>query len=349
MGIRRNTIFKLKIDVKIENYQRQYLTSTHYELWDTFVDNSPQSTIYGKSWYLEALQCPFQILVVIENQQILAGLVLTKDGRKNFANPYLGKYLGIYYANFKGTAYNQETKRRKVTDLLLTEIIKLPTFNYFFHPQFTTYLPFYLKNFESRPRYSYWINLKDQSLAAIRAKFHSKLRSEIKLAQQQNFQITLDVPVDTFVSICQQTFLQKGAKFPFAQSFLHNYCQELLARKVLQISGIKDQQGRVMAVVGILRTPQTSTLILSGFDKRIIQRGANEMLIYHGIQVAKQQSDFFDFEGSMIPAIESFYRKFGGDYTLYLNIYKNSTREFFFQKLRTLYQKIKGQRSSNLL
>lgn len=328
--------------MKIENYQRQYLTSTHYALWDTFVDNSPQSTIYGKSWYLAALQCPFQILVILANQQILAGLVLTKDGRNHFANPYLGKYLGIYYANFKGTAYNQETKRRKLTDLLLAEITKLPTFNYFFHPQFATYFPFYINNFESRPRYSYWINLKDQSLVEITAKFHSKLRSEIKLAEQQKFKITTDISLDIFVNTCQQTFLQKGAKFPFKLSFLRNYCEKLLERKVLQMSGIKDQQGRIMAVVGILKTPQTSTLILSGFDKRIIQRGVNELLLYHCIQVAKKQANFFDFEGSMIPTIESFYRKFGGDYTPYLNIYKNSTRQFLLEKLRFWYRKIRS-------
>lgn len=328
--------------MKIENCQLQYLTPRDYPLWDTFLDNSPQSTIYGKSWYVAILQCPFQILAVVENEQILAGIVLTKDGRNHFANPYLGKYLGIYFANFKGTTYNQETKRRKVTNLLLTELTKLPTFNYFFHPQFTTYFPFYLKKFDSRLRYSYWINLKDQSLATITAKFHTKLRSEIKFSEQKNFQITAAISIDTFVHICQQTFLQKGAKFPFAISFLRNYCQELVTRGILQLTGIKDAQGRVMAVIGVLRTPQTSTLILSGFDKSIMQRGVNEYLIYDSIQRAKAQSDFFDFEGSMIPEVESFYRKFGGEYTPYLTIYKNSTKQFLLNKLRFWYSSIRN-------
>lgn len=329
--------------MKIENCQLQYLTAANYSWWDDFVENSPQSTIYGKSWYLEeALQCSFQILVVVENEQILAGIVLTKDGRNHFANPYLGKYLGIYFANFNGTTYNKETKQRKVTKLLLTELTKLPTFNYFFHPRFITYFPFHLANFENRLRYSYWMNLKAQSLADIKAKFHTKLRSEIKFAEQQNFQITEAVSVDTFVAICRQTFLQKGAKFPFAISFLTNYCEKLVAKRILQLTGIQDEQGRVMAVVGVLRTPQTSTLILSGFDKHIIQRGANEYLIYDCIQRAKTQSDFFDFEGSMIREIESFYRKFGGEYTPYLNIYKNSTKQFLLNKLRSWYSSIRN-------
>ena len=328
--------------MKIENCQLQYLTLTDYPLWDTFIDNSPQSTIYGKSWYIGTLDCPFQILAVVANQQILAGIILTKDSRDHFANPYLGKYLGVYYADFKGTTYNQETKRRKVTNLLLTELIKLPTFNYFFHPQFTTYFPFYLKNFDNRLRYSYWINLKDQSLATIRAKFHTKVRSEIKFAGQQDFQITTAISIDTFVHICQQTFLQKGTKFPFSISFLRNYCEQLVPKKILQLTGVKDEKGRVMAVIGILRTPQTSTLILSGFDKSIMQRGANEYLIDDAIQRAKKYADCFDFEGSMIPEIEAFYRKFGGEYTPYLTIYKNSTKQFLLNKLRAWYSSIRN-------
>ena len=327
--------------MKIENCQLHYLTTTEYSLWDDFLASSPQSTIYGQSWYLEILQCPFQILVVIEKEQILAGIVLTKDGRENFANPYLCKYLGVYYKDFDGTTYNQETKRRKLTNLLLTEITQKATFNYFFHPQFTTYFPFYVKHFESRLRYSYWINLKAQSLTQIRANFHSKLRSEIKFAEQQSFSITKDVSLAVFINTCQKTFLQKGDKFPFSITFLHNYCQQLLDRKALQISGIKDQEGRVMAVIGILVTSQTNTLILSGFDKHLIKRGANEYLVYHCIQQAKQQADFFDFEGSMIPAIEAFYRKFGGAYVPYLNIYKNSTRQFLLEKLRFWYRQLR--------
>ena len=328
--------------MKIENYKLQYLSATEYPLWDDFVESSPQNTIYGKSWYLKILKCPFQILAVRSNQQILGGLVLTKNIRNQFANPLLGKYLGVYYTPFSGTTYNQETNRRKITNLLLTELTKITSFNYFFHPQFATYFPFYLKDFDSRLRYSYWINLKDQTFEVISAKFHGKLRSEIKFAHQQNFQLTQAISVDTFVRICRQTFLQKDAKFPFSTTFLKNYCQQLLDKKVLQLNGIKDKEGRVMAVVGILMTPKVSTLILSGFDKQIIQRGANECLIAHCIQQAKKQSDFFDFEGSMIPAIESFYRKFGGDYTPYLNIYKNSTREFLVEKLQSWYREFRN-------
>lgn len=314
--------------------QLQYLTPTQYTLWDDFVEQSPQGAIYAKSWYFQALQCPFQLLAVMDEETIVAGIALTKNGRGDYANPYMGKYLGIYYSDFEGNAYTQETKRRKATELLLRELVKLPTFDYFFHPNFETYLPFYKKDFDNRLRYSYWIPLKSQSLAAIEKKFYTKLRSKIKFAQKQNYQLTTDLDITSFYSICQQTFLQKNTKFPFTQSFFEYYCQHLVDLKILKLIGVKNKEGHIMAAIGLLMTRKVTTLILSGIDRNNIQRGANELLLYEGIRLAKEQSDWFDFEGSMITEIESFYRQFGGDYRPYMTIYKTSTKQFLMGQVK---------------
>jgi len=315
------------------NLQLQYLPKERYPLWDTFVKSSPQSTIYGQTWYLAILQCPFSILAVFQNQTIIAGIVLTKNGKNDYANPYLGKYLGVYFANFSGNVYHQETKRRKATRLLLSELTNLPSFDYFFHPQFATYLPFYELGFENKVRYSYWVDLR-QPMAKIEGQFNGKLRSEIRFAQQQDYLISDTITISDFVNICQQTFLQKGAKFPFTIPWLTTYCQQLIDQKAIRIVGVQNEKAQWMAAAAILITKDTATLILSGLDKKNIRRGANELLIYNCIKAAKEQVDFFDFEGSMISEIESFYRKFGGAFIPYLVIYKQTIWKFIYEKLR---------------
>ncbi len=322
--------------------QLQYLKAAQYKLWDDFVERSPQGAIYAKSWYLQALQCPFQLLVVLEEEAIIAGIALTKNGRGDYANPYLGKYLGVYYTHFDGNEYTQETKRRKATQLLLSALTKLPSFDYFFHPNFTTYLPFYKQDFDNRLRYSYWIHLKPQSLADIEAQFHSKLRSEIKFAQKQKYQLTTDIDIPSFYEICEQTFLQKGIKFPFTIAFFEHYCQSLMDLGILKLMGIQNESGQLMAAIGLLVTPKVTTLILSGIDKNHIQRGANELLIKKGLRLAKEQSDWFDFEGSMIPEIESFYRKFGGAYKPYMTIFKVSATQLLIGQLRKWVSRRRG-------
>jgi len=61
----------------------------------------------------------------------------------------------------------------------------------------------------------------------------------------------------------------------------------------------------------------------------------NEVLIHEGILWAdKTGLKCFDFEGSMIPAVESFYRQFGGKLQPYHLIWKKSRK----RKLRKLKQ-----------
>ena len=329
--------------MKIENCQLHYLKPIEFPLWDDFVADSPQGCIYGNSWYLKALQKKVNILTVKEGNRIHAGIILTKNRRETYANPYLCKHLGVYYADFKGTNYNIETKRRKVTDLLLTELTKLPSFDYFFHPTFNTYLPFYYQKFDNRLRYSYWIDFKESSLAIIEANFHTKLRSELKFAEKQNYFLDKTIDFNTCIKLCQTTFIQKGEKFPFSKSFLSAYYRLLREKEVLEIFGLKNKEGEVMAVAALLKYKKVTTLILSGINKAIIERGANEWLIYQCILQAKEQGDAFDFEGSMLPKIESFYRKFGGQYVPYLNIYKNSMRKFLFEQIRDWYHSFKRE------
>lgn len=321
----------------MKNSQLYYLSQQDFGEWDAFLDQSPQSTIYGKSWYLAALQCPFEILVFKEKTTILGGIVLSKNSRSKYANPLLCKYLGVYFAPFEGSPYNQESKRRKVLKQLLQELKKRNSFNYFFHPFFNTYLPFYHENFASQVRYSYWIDLKNQTIEAISAKYHSKLRSELKFAQSQSYQINTALNPAIFIDICKKTFTQKGNKFPFSLTWLSNYLLQLKQQNAIQLIGVQNEKGQVLAVAGLLLGHKTNSLILSGLDKAISARAANEFLIDYCIRFSKERADYFDFEGSMIPAIESFYRKFGGDYLPYLNIYKDSLSAYLFNRLRRTY------------
>jgi len=277
-------------------------------------------------------------LVVREEARIAGGIVLTRNVKNRFGNPLLCKYLGVYFGAFSGSEYNQETKRRKIIQALLIELEKLPDFDYYFHPQFSSFFPFDPK-FENRVRYSYWMRLKDQSADNIQHQFHAKLRSELKFADSQEYELVKNLDFDMFFRICQDSFQQKGNAFPFTHSFLKHYTAHLVKRKALQLYGVKDKAGIIMAVAGILQDQATSTLILSGHNSEKIKRGANEWLIYQCIQQALKTSDYFDFEGSMIPEIESFYRKFGGTFVPYLNVYKNTTRRFFTNRLRSFFKK----------
>ena len=55
------------------------LNMSEYYLWDKFVQESPQGTIFCKTWYLDALAIKYKILVVYEDEVIVAGIILAKN------------------------------------------------------------------------------------------------------------------------------------------------------------------------------------------------------------------------------------------------------------------------------
>ncbi len=321
--------------------QLSYLNEDQFEAWDKFVDQSPQATIYGKSWYLRTLQCSFKILVVKDKKETLGGVVLAKNALGLYANPFLCKYLGVYYKNFKGTGYNAETKRKKISKLLLTELSKIRSFNYFFHPTFKNYLPFYWKQFSSQVFYSYWIDLQHQSLDQVLANAHGKLRAEINFARKREDVIISDIDFEAFYTLCEKSFSQQKKKFPFSNFFLKTYCITLSQRKAFQSFAIKNKEAEIMAVAGLVYDQNATSLLFNGVDRQTIRRGANELLIFECIKFAKIHSAFFDFEGSMLEPIDSFYRKFGGKQVPYYRIYKDNILNFGLAKGIEWYRKFK--------
>ena len=94
--------------------------------------------------------------------------------------------------------------------------------------------------------------------------------------------------------------------------------------------------GDLGAVLGLFYDNRTAYLILNGVTDANGERGVNEELIHEGILWAdKTGLKCFDFEGSMVPSIESFYRQFGGKLTPYNLIWKGSKKK----KLRQLKQR----------
>ena len=62
--------------------------------------------------------------------------------------------------------------------------------------------------------------------------------------------------------------------------------------------------------------------------------------MWHGIQFAATVSMEFDFEGSMIPGIESFFRGFGGNPRTYFRVYRGGIYFRFLNYLKPHIKKI---------
>ncbi|HOK80319.1 MAG TPA: GNAT family N-acetyltransferase, partial [bacterium] len=63
--------------------------------------------------------------------------------------------------------------------------------------------------------------------------------------------------------------------------------------------------------------------LLGGYDESSKHRGAGVLSMWEGIIYAKSLGlKYFDFEGSMVPEIEKYFRGFGGVLTPYFRVNK---------------------------
>lgn len=63
--------------------------------------------------------------------------------------------------------------------------------------------------------------------------------------------------------------------------------------------------------------------IIAGYNKDLAHHGAGAIAIWEAIKYAKSLGlKIFDFEGSMIPQIETYFRGFGGYLETYSSVHK---------------------------
>ena len=66
--------------------------------------------------------------------------------------------------------------------------------------------------------------------------------------------------------------------------------------------------------------------LATGLNRDIFQNGAVQFLMWKTIVDCSSRVNCFDFEGSMIPGVESMFRKFGGIQTPYFNVQRSKNK-----------------------
>ena len=312
-----------------------------YAQWESFVDASPQGSIFAQSWYLDILNVDYTILVVIEKERVVAGIVLAKNEFNTYANPMLDKYLGVLLDVGSPNKHKRESMHYKAMELIAKECKKIKSFDYYFHPSFDNWIPFSWEGFTQRTRYTYRINYRENSLDEIYSAFHNGIvKNNIKKGLRSGAVIEEDIPFEDLWKIVNKTFLRQGSRSPFKKDRLQEYVKELSKRGAFKSFGTYFM-GKCVAAAGIVYEPKSAYFILNGIDIENMPRGANTLMIYEVIKYFNQSCDYFDFEGSMLPGVEPLYRKFGGERVQYMQIWNDNFFNYAKLKAKKIYKRVR--------
>lgn len=313
------------------------LRKEEYDKWNDFVDNSPQGSIYSKSFYLHSVGYLFSIGVVENDSRILAGIILAKNELGVHSNPLFVKYLGILYADTTEVNSKKGRKKYKIDRLIIENLPKRVPISYLFHPKFTNWLNFFWEGYSQVTHYTYQICFSEKH--DFRKLYSIKNSQNIRVAKKNQLNI-VNVELNNFCNIIQKTYEARGKRPPYKKERLVNILTELEKYDCFYYKGISDSDGNIHAVAGIVYDENSANMILNGSDPLYRKYAGNTLVIDHMIEFASMNCKIFDFEGSMHQRIEHFYFGFGGVLTPYYHIWKNNIFTRIYLRLIALVKKL---------
>lgn len=177
--------------------------------------------------------------------------------------------------------------------------------------------PFIWNKFKVVPHFTYVLDL-DAATEAIWEGFSRQHRHHITKAQKDGLEVRRVQDQEVIKNLVLKTLrLKKNINFHCLDKLISFY----VPRNSYALASYKD--GVPIAASLFVYDSSTSYLLLSGYDHENKHHGAGSQVIWEGIKHAKGLGlKYFDFEGSMMPPVERFFRDFGGRLVTYYRINK---------------------------
>jgi CelD/BcsL family acetyltransferase involved in cellulose biosynthesis len=192
------------------------------------------------------------------------------------------------------------------------------------HPDTLSWLPFHRRGFQVEPQISYVIDgLEDldQVWKGISGRTRRVIKSAGKLVEIQH-----DDSADRLTGMVGSTFRRQRLEVPYDPTVLARLVDASLSRERGTVLTAVDGSGRVHASLFCVWDDRRAWYLGGGGDPELRSSGAGSLLMWELMKESAKHVARFDFEGSMIPGVEHYFRKFGGRQETYYTVTKCSNR-----------------------
>ncbi len=276
-------------------------------------------SLFHQPWWLDATCGPGNWRVAVslnedtgEVEGLLPYCIRARYGLKIIAPPPLTPFLGpLLFPREEWNRYKRRSFEEKVIGRLATQLPDLPIIRLKLQYEMWNWLPFRWAGYKQTTLYSYRIkNLDD--VGRIWSDFHSKLRNEINYASRCCEVRQVD-DAELVFRLFEGRFQRKGKKKTFSWNWFAGIDQALTQRQARALFVCYASGDNPIAGAYIAWDTRSAYLLLTGFDEDENVRGATALAIWSSIQFVSGKGLSYDFEGSMLPGVERFFRDFGGD------------------------------------
>ena len=274
------------------------------------------NTVHGDNW---------DVALVVEDNKLVASMPYCynqiKDGI-NITMPLFTLFLGPYIVNDK--VERNVSKINYEMNILANLLKQLPAFKRFgqsWRYNYQNWLPFYWNGFKQTSRYTYVIE-DTGSIEGIWNSFRTEARTEIRRGEKI-FKITENRTNREFYELVCKTWSRQNILPPASFDFydkLINVLKQNNAGKVY----FAEYDNKPISTLLVAWDKLSMYSLVDGTDTDSKYNGAQSYIFWNAIKFASETNKQFDFDGSMVPSIEKYLRKFGGTQRTYFAISKNN-------------------------
>lgn len=298
------------------------------EKYREYVRQTDSLPIFFYDWWLDAVAGVrgWVGILLKEGNDVIAIWPLARKkkwGYWKIVMPPTTPYMGCLYKLPLGLKLHKALSWEfRILETLLDVLPYFDDYHQTFYPYPMNWQPFYWRGFSQTTRYTYRIILKPP-LETIFSEFRPQTRTHIRKASQ-NYTITTDLEAELFYNLNQKTFLHQNISLPYSRVFFIRKDQILVAQKKRKIFFAINPQGQVVAGIYLIWDKFTAYLHMMGSDPNIRGADVGNLLVWEAIRFAKTELgvNCFDFEGSMLQPVCTFFRSFGATPTPYHQITK---------------------------
>lgn len=279
--------------------------------WDRLIKSSPQGFIYSRSFFLDAM-CSWDALIMGDYEYVMPLPIRKKAGFHYIYTPFFTGQLGI-------------TGEQEVSESVCKEFIQaIPSSFSFIDLQLNEYNDITgLENVHVKHRVNYIIAL-NRNYAAIATGYNKDAKKNLRQGIKQELSFADDISLKQVFELYKKAYGHLNKRITEKEyEYFFSACSKAIELNLGFLCGLKNPSGEIVAAAFFAKDDKRIYYLLGAPTAEGKKANATHILIDEVIKKYATTGLVFDFEGSDIPSVANFYKKFGPEKKTYPHIIIN--------------------------
>ncbi len=298
------------------------------------------NSIFEEGWWLDAVAPgQWKELKIEREGDLVARWPIVLYGNK-LKIPKYTQTIGIWLnPNYVKSIADEEDVYLQLIDQLPKDVKA----EWALAPENRFYLPFVWKGFSVSVGATYVIDdLTDTE--AILSQMTDMVRRNIKTAKK-NVIVKESYDIERLIEMSQATYGRQGRAYIVKPKILRRVYEVAKEHNACYLLEAKDANGNVHSMSLFVYDENKCYYLVGASDPMLNSKSkAHTLVMWEGIKIAAQHSKVFDFEGSTIQGIGTYFRRFGSKFTYHFVIKKEGLMGELFQMLRPRIKQLLGHK-----